>query len=150
MAKPKKGDTALYRGRFREVIGFRKPRDLANLHDSGPLIVMQNPETGKNTTMRTADMRWSDELQCWHGTGVELHRAEVSLYSAAMGLSQTFPAEAHVQMLRVFADQHPKDIEAALTPTQKARLKDFCVAYKIPVAEVVKVASELHEHRKGA
>ena len=144
----KKGERVLYRGQYREVLGFAKPQQpQRHLLDSGPIIIMQNVTNGRRTRMNTADMVYSDELQAYHGVGVELNRHEVVLYSAAMGLDSVMPAAAHVKMLGFYLDKDPAQLFKALDAKAKERLTGFCRGYGIKGADVVAVAAGLRKAR---
>jgi hypothetical protein len=141
--KPQIGERVLYRGAFREIIGFKDAGHSARaLKSAGSKIVMQNTENLKRTIMATADLAYDPDLKAWHGSGVELSRAEVALFSAAMGFAQVFPGEAHVQMLKAFEAKDPAVLIKALSDRQKDRLVAFCKAYKIDPASVIETVTK--------
>lgn len=79
---PQVGDRVLYRGRYREVIGWQDESREEITEERGSIIVYQNPETERNTYSREEDLEWSEHFGAWYPTGVLLSRAECVVYAA--------------------------------------------------------------------
>lgn len=79
---PDIGDVVLYRGRYREVIGWRQDTGEPITESEGPILAYQNPETERNTYTRVEDMAWSDHFGAWYPVGLVLSRAECVVYAA--------------------------------------------------------------------
>lgn len=143
--RPKQGDRAIYRGKFREIVGFVSGPDDPEPGAKGPVIVLQNPENGKRSWARTEDMRWSESIGAWGATGTELSRHEAALFSALMGFDQVLPPGAHVRALRILEDE---DLDQELTDRQRERLEAFCQGYQIDPDEAIAVAKDLRAARQ--
>lgn len=126
--KPKAGDRAIYRGRFREIVGFRQDAGAPIEEKHGPRIVLTNPETGRHTIHRTRDMRWSEYLGAWYAVGLILSREECCVYAALPGTpGKTRPdATAHEAALRLLDTE---DLSQELDEEALERLERQMVGY---------------------
>lgn len=167
--KPKIGDPVVYRGRYREVVGWQKDGTVGS--DRTDVIAYQNPETERNTYSREADLRWSDYLGAWYPVGLILSREEAVLYATlpgtiGNGVPQATAHESAVRLLdaedldqeldeaamkrftRTAASYWPKrDKDGNLVPHPK--WEGFTQPAKT-LAEVVEVAQALRAHREEA
>lgn len=80
--QPQIGDQILYRGVYREVIGWQDADRTEITEERDPIIVYQNPETERNTYSREEDLEYSEHFGAFYPVGLLLSRAECVVYAA--------------------------------------------------------------------
>ena len=111
-SKPEIGDRVLYRGRYREVIGWMEEGEAGRqvTDDRTPIIAYQNPETGRNTYSREGHLQYSEHFGAWYPKGLLLSRAECVAYAALPGLpgGDVPQAGQHERAARMLAEEEIK------------------------------------------
>lgn len=158
--KPKIGDPIVYRGRYREVIGWRQA-DGSVGKDRTDEIVYRNPVTERDTRGREADLRWSDYLGAWFPVGLVLSKEECCVYAALPGTigNGVPPATSHEAAVRLL---DAEDLDQELDDAAQRRFARALAGYwpskdkagkptgqsdRDP-AEVLAAAKELRAHRE--
>lgn len=154
--QPQIGDRVLYRGVYREVVGWQDGPGEPVTEDRGEILVYQNPATERNTYTREKDMEFSEHFGAFYPTGLLLSRAECAVFAAhpeTMG-SDVPQATDHEQAARLL-EEVDLDLDA-LSEEDRERLNRKIEGYwpeekfddPPAPADLFEAARRLRDHRE--
>lgn len=152
--KPEIGDRVLYRGVYREVIGWQDGPGEPVTEDRGEILVYQNPATERNTYTNESDMEFSEHFGAFYPVGLLLSRAECVVYAALPDLpgGDVPQARQHERAARMLEDEELT--LGALSEEDRETLEKKIAGYwpdesERPGAdEVFSEARRLRDHRE--